>query len=299
MGLLDKKVAIVTGAGRGIGRATAIMLAKHGATVVVNDPGVQMDGSRPSHAEADGVVKEIVSAGGKASADYSDVSDFRQVERMAAETVRRHGRLDILVNNAGTARRKLIWEMAEEDWDKVLDVHLKGTFNCTRNALPPMRAQRWGRIVNTLSPAGIMQGSPRRGNYGAAKGGIYAFTNTLAAELAGSGVTANVICPASAETRLLTTSIEEALKGEAAGEISPEAAAFIKSIKPTPPEDVAVVTAYLCTEEAADITGKVLYADGPVIKTIQPLTFKPLLSKEGHWSVEELVQAMRGKKNLT
>ncbi len=296
MGLLDSKVAIVTGAGRGIGQATAKMLAKHGATVVVNDPGVEMDGSRPRHAIADGVVEEIAAAGGKASADYSDVSDFKQAAKMAEATVKKHGRIDIMVNNAGTARRKLIWEMSEDDWDKVLDVHLKGTFNCTRNVLPHMRAKKWGRIINTISPAGIVQGSPRRGNYGAAKGGIYAFTNTLAVELAGSGVTANIICPASAETRLLTTSIEEALKGEASGEVSPEAAAFIRSIKPTPPEDVAVVTAFLCTEEAKDITGKVFYADGPVIKTIQPLTYKPLVAKEGRWTVEGLVQAMRGKR---
>ena len=290
MGALDGKVAIVTGSGRGIGRATAVTLAQHGATVVVADPGVEMDGTKPAHTHADETVQEIESHGGKALASYTDVSDFNAAGSLMADAVGRFGHVDIVVNNAGLARRRMIWDMSEQDWDAVLDVHLKGTFNCTRWALPHMIKQRWGRIINTLSPAGIMNGTARRGNYGAAKGGIYAFTNVAAVELADTGVTANCVCPSTSDTRLLRTSLEEAAQESEA------TAAVIRTIKPTPPAHVAQITAYLCTEEASDISGRFFYSNGGEIQTIQPLQLKPLLNKDGMWALDELTKAMAGAK---
>ena len=293
MGALDGKVAIVTGAGRGVGRGTALSLAQHGATVLVADIGVEMDGSQPRNTEADGVVAEIKAGGGNASASYTDVANFQQVEAMVEGAVKQYGRIDIVVSHAGIVRRKMVWELDEDDWDAVLDVHLKGTFACMRFAIPHMIEQKWGRIVNTLSPAGIVQGAARRGNYGAAKGGIYALTQSAAVELAGTGVTVNAVCPSTSDTRLLRTSIEEVMQGAD----SPQTRAIISAIKPTPPEDVAPITTYLCTEEAADITGKFFYSNGGEIQTLQPIQYKPLLNKDGRWELDELTEAMRGVKD--
>jgi len=287
MGLLDGKVAIVTGAARGVGRGTAMTLAALGAAVVVNDVGVEMGGEKPRHSEADNVVSEIKKAGGKASANYADVSNFKQVGDMVKDAVKKYGHVDIIVNNAGVVRRKLLVEMSEDDWDTVLDVHLKGTFNGTRWALPYMLERKWGRIVNTLSPAGIVSGSPRRCNYGSAKGGIYAFTQSIASEVVGTGVTCNCICPSTADTRLLRTSVEEAMAQGG------EAEAFIKSIKPTPPEDVASVTAFMCTNEAAWVNGKMLYSNGGEVRYLKPIELMPLVKQEGRWKVEDLVREMQ------
>ena len=292
MGALDGKVALVTGSGRGIGRATVLSLAKHGAMVVVNDIGGEMDGSQRMHSPADDVVKEIEAAGGKAVANYADVSNFQQVQQMIDGTVNQFGHLDIVVNNAGLARRQLIRDMSEEDWDLVLGAHLKSTFNTTHFAIPHMVSRGWGRIVNTLSPAGIMSGSPRRGNYGSAKGGIFAFTNVASVELADTGVTVNCVCPSTSDTRLLRTSIEEVLQG---GE-SAEAEAFIKSIKPTDPAHVATLTTYLCSDAASEITGRFLYSNGGEIQSLQQIQLKPVLTKDGAWELDDLIKAMESAK---
>ncbi|MCH7553838.1 MAG: SDR family oxidoreductase, partial [Chloroflexi bacterium] len=183
-------------------------------------------------------------------------------------------------------------ETTTEEWRRSMAVNLDGPFFTCRAVLPGMVERGWGRIVNTLSPAGIMSGSPRRGNYGSAKGGIFAFTNVASVELADTGVTVNCVCPSTSDTRLLRTSIEEVLQG---GE-SAEAEAFIKSIKPTDPAHVATLTTYLCSDAASEITGRFLYSNGGEIQSLQQIQLKPVLTKDGAWELDDLIKAMESAK---
>ena len=192
MGLLDGRVAIITGAGRGLGRAYARLFAAEGAKVVVNDLGVARQGDGGGPELADAVVEEILAAGGVAAADYSDVST--EGDALVAGACERFGRLDILVNNAGILRDKTLLKMSDEMWDEVIRAHLRGTFSCSRAAARVMRDQRYGRILNTTSYSGLL-GNFGQSNYGAAKAGIVGFTRVIAQELARWRITANVIAP--------------------------------------------------------------------------------------------------------
>src|SRR5579883_1705113 len=192
--LLAGRVAVVTGAGRGIGREVALALAAAGAKVVVNDYGVNVDGSAPSTGPAFEVVAEIARAGGEAVASTESVADWGSAKRIIDTAVERFGRIDVLVTCAGVLRDRMIFNMTEEEWDTVLAVHLKGTFNCVRHACTHMREQRYGRIVTFSSGAGLF-GNPGQANYGAAKSAIGGLTKVAARDLGRYGVTVNAICP--------------------------------------------------------------------------------------------------------
>jgi NAD(P)-dependent dehydrogenase (short-subunit alcohol dehydrogenase family) len=196
MGLLDGKTALVTGAGRGIGRGIAIALAHAGAKVVVNDLGASLAGDGTERGPADQVVDEIAKAGGVAAANYGSVADFAQAGAMVDQVTGRWGRIDILVNVAGILRDRMLFNMSEEEWDAVIAVHLKGTFNTTRAASVAMRQQKGGRIISMSSVSAL--GAPGQPNYAAAKAGIIGFTWSTANALAKYGVTANAIMPSGA-----------------------------------------------------------------------------------------------------
>src|ERR687898_147523 len=203
---LDGKVAIVTGAGRGIGREHALALAEAGARVVVNDLGGSLAGDGADTTPAQSVVDEIAAAGGEAVANADDVSDFDAAEHLVGQALEEYGRLDLLVNNAGILRDRMLVNMTEDEWDAVITVHLKGHFAPTRHAAAYWRARSKdgeevrGRVINTSSPSGVF-GNVGQVNYGAAKAGIAAFTIIAAQELARYGVTVNAIAPG-ARTRM-------------------------------------------------------------------------------------------------
>src|SRR5919106_1280110 len=194
MGLLDGKVAVVTGSGRGIGRGIALELAKEGAKVVINDAGVDVNGRGSDADPATQVVKEIEAAGGGAVANYGDVSKWDQAEGIIQDAVKNFGTIDILVNNAGILRDKSLLKMEESDFDAVIAVHLKGTFLCTRHAAPIMKEKGFGRIVNIVSSAGL-RGNFGQTNYSAAKAGIAGMTFVWALELGKNGITVNAMAP--------------------------------------------------------------------------------------------------------
>jgi len=241
---LENRIALVTGASRGIGRAIALELAKRGATVAVN--------YLNSSAKADAVVEEIEAAGGRALALQADVSNFDQAQDLVKKVVDGFGSLDILVNNAGIIRDNLIMRMKEEDWDAVITTNLKSTFNCSKAVVRQMMRQRYGRIINITSIAGQM-GNPGQTNYSASKAGQIGFTKSLAREVASRGITVNAIAPGFVETDILETTPEEAI--EVILNQTPMGRMAI-------PEEVAYVAAFLASDQAAYITGQVVAVDG-------------------------------------
>ncbi|MDV7136547.1 SDR family NAD(P)-dependent oxidoreductase [Williamsia muralis] len=250
---LDGKVAIVTGGGRGIGRAHCLELARHGATVVVNDPGVSRDGTDSGESPADQVAREIVEAGGKAVANKGSVTSWTDSDALIAQAVAEFGRLDIVVNNAGIVRDKLITRMTEEDWDAVVSVHLKGTFAVTKHACDYWRneskagADVRGRIINTTSGAGL-KGNAGQAAYSAAKAAIVGLTLTTALEMERYNVTANAISPVAA-TRLSA----DVFTGEKANDPRLD------------PGQSSPVVAWLASDEAAWLTGQILRVDGDLL----------------------------------
>src|SRR5438067_13436054 len=200
---LSGKVAIVTGAGRGIGRSHALALAGAGARLVVNDLGAGVAGEGSDAGPAEQVVEEIRAAGGEASTNGENVADFAGAERLVQQAIEDFERLDILVNNAGILRDRMLVNMTEEEWDAVIAVHLKGTFNCTRHAAVHMRQQRRGRIISISSTSGVY-GNSGQANYGAAKDGIAGLTRVASRHLGRYGITVNAVCPG-ALTRMSQT----------------------------------------------------------------------------------------------
>jgi len=241
---LSKRVAIVTGGGRGIGRAIALRLAEAGANVVVNDIG----DAEPVEA----VVREIKAMGRQALPILADVSSPSDVDRLVGETIAAYSRIDILVNNAGIARDQLLLRMMEEDWDRVISVDLKSVFLCTKAVLKYMVKQRWGRIISIASIVGIV-GNPGQANYASAKAGIIGFTRTIAKEVASRGITVNAIAPGFIDTEM-TQRLKEEWKEELKKRIP---LGYLGS-----PRDVAEAVAFLAGEEAGYITGHVLAVDG-------------------------------------
>ena len=241
---LSNRVAIVTGGGRGIGRAIALKLAGVGATVVINDFG--------DSAPADGVVEEIRAMNRRSLAVMADVSSTADVEKLVATTIDNYQQVDILVNNAGITRDQLLLRMSDEDWDTVMNVNLKSVFLCTRAVLKHMVRQRRGRIINIASIVGIV-GNAGQANYAAAKAGIIGFTRTVAKEVASRGITANAIAPGFIDTKM-TEQLGDKQKQELQSRIP---LGYLGS-----PRDVAEAVAFLATEEARYITGQVLSVDG-------------------------------------
>jgi NAD(P)-dependent dehydrogenase (short-subunit alcohol dehydrogenase family) len=254
MGRLDGRVAIVTGAGRGIGRSVAVLLASEGASVVVNDLGVAMDGSGQDSGPAKEVVAEIAEAGGKAIASGADITDFAAAEGLVGTAIEEFGGLDVLVNVAGILRDRMVFNMTEQEWDDVIRVHLRGTFNTTRFASAYWRSLRdesaQNRIINFTSVSGL-HGAPGQPNYAAAKMGIVGLTYSSANSLAKYGVTVNAISPGAATRMTSSVPAERRRAGFPA-----EAPAVMS------PDNVAPIVGYLASERSGWITGRIIHTAG-------------------------------------
>jgi NAD(P)-dependent dehydrogenase (short-subunit alcohol dehydrogenase family) len=287
--LLKGRNAVVTGAGRGIGRGIAIALAAEGANVVVNDPGVAEDGTGFNQAPADEVVEVIRSQGGTAIPNYDTVVTVEGGENMIKDCVDNFGRIDILVNNAGILRDRMIFNLTEEEWDAVIAVHLKGHFACTKPASVLMRQQRYGRIVNFSSISGL-RGNTGQANYGAAKAGIAGFTRVVARDLGRYGVTCNCIAPAAA-TRLTATVPDAAAALRAQRGIAQPGAGAARLAERTP-EHIAPMVVYLCTDYAWNINGQIFHVGGGTISLAATETPIRGITKSGKWTLEELAQVV-------
>ena len=269
MGLLDGKVAVVTGAGGGLGRCYALAFAEHGAKVVVNDLGGALDGTGSGSAMADGVVDEIRQAGGEAAANYDTVSTMAGGAAIVQAAFDAFGRLDVVVNNAGILRDKTLRKMDESMWDAVMAVHLKGTFSVTQAAARKLVEQgEGGRIINTTSVSGLI-GNFGQSNYGAAKCGIVGFTRVVALELQRYGITVNAVAP-TAVTRMT------------------------EDIPSTPrefvPELVSPMVVFLASDLAKDVTGRVFGVHGPQICEYRYVMTPGVAKTEGLWTPEEIAE---------
>jgi NAD(P)-dependent dehydrogenase (short-subunit alcohol dehydrogenase family) len=279
---LAGRVAIITGAGRGIGREHALLFAREGAQVVVNDLGGNPDGTGADRAPAQQVVDEITAAGGKAVANYDDVSDWEGAQRLIRQAVDTFGDLHVLVNNAGILRDRMLTNMSEEEWDAIMRVHLRGHFCPTRWAASYWRDQvKAGTeipraIVNTSSTSGLF-GNRGQTNYGAAKTGIATFSIIADAELARYGVRVNAIAPAAA-TRLTGT-----VPLDSRQETTPAEGGWT----PMDPANVSPFVAYLSTE-SCPIHGRVFFVYGGEVFLFKPFSIVDQISKEGFWTIEEL-----------
>ncbi|HVF52901.1 MAG TPA: SDR family oxidoreductase [Actinomycetota bacterium] len=283
---LEGKVAIVTGAGRGIGRDHALALSAAGAKIVVNDLGGSAAGEGADKTPAQTVADEIKSAGGEATANYDNVADFQGAENLVKQAVGDFGRLDILINNAGILRDRMLVNLSEDEWDAVINVHLKGHFAPTRHAAAYWREQSKagnevkGRVINTSSPSGVF-GNVGQTNYGAAKAGIAAFTIISALELGRYGVTVNCLAP-NARTRMTEATF---------GEMPVPEGGF----DAMDPSNISPVVVALCADEAQDITGQCFFIYGGMINILKPWEAGTLLSKESKWEPEELLAAIKEK----
>jgi NAD(P)-dependent dehydrogenase (short-subunit alcohol dehydrogenase family) len=283
MGALDGRVAIITGAGRGIGREHALLFAAEGAKVVVNDLGGGLHGEAESTTAAEQVVEEIRAFGGEAVANHDDVADWAGGERLIRAAVETYGDLHVLVNNAGILRDRVLVNLSEEDWDAVMRVHLKGHFVPSRHAAAYWRERAKeghevrASIVNTSSTSGLL-GNIGQSNYGAAKAGIAAFTVIIADELGRYGVRANAIAPA-ARTRMTesTPALVDAIA-------PPE---DVGTFDQWNPANVSPLVAWLATEEC-DVSGKVFFVQGGVIRIFQNWTMTEALQKDDRFTIEEL-----------
>lgn len=287
MGALDGRVAIITGAGRGIGREHALLFASEGAKVVVNDLGGAVDGSGDDRNAAEQVVDEIKAAGGQAVANTDDIADWDGGQRLVQTALEAFGELHVLVNNAGILRDRVLVNMSEEDWDSVIHVHLKGHFVPTRHAAAYWREQtKAGRevkasVINTSSTSGLL-GNPGQSNYGAAKAGIAAFSVIVAQEVGRYGVRVNAIAPA-ARTRMTegTPGLSDI--------VGPPADASTFDV--WDPANISPLVAYLATEECP-ATGRVFFVQGGTIRTFQNWTMTDRLERDQRWTLEELQTEM-------
>lgn len=283
---LKDKVAVVTGAGRGIGRGIAIAMADEGARVVVNDLGGGTDGSGADQSPADQVVAEIKAAGGTAVANYDSVATVEGGNSIIQTAVDSFGRLDILVNNAGILRDRMVFNMTPEEWDAVIKVHLYGVFNCTKPAATLMRQQRSGRIISMSSTSGLI-GNSGQANYGAAKAGIAGFTRVVARDMGRYGVTCNAIAPGAGTRMTLSDEVIAARqireqKGVTGGGGSS------RQTGPADPDDVAPIVVFLATDAAADINGQTFGAAGGTISIYQNPAPMKSIHKDGRWTLDDL-----------
>jgi NAD(P)-dependent dehydrogenase (short-subunit alcohol dehydrogenase family) len=285
-GIADSRVVIVTGAGRGIGRAHALAFASAGARVVVNDIGVEHDGSGGSGGPAHKVVAEIEAAGGEALANTGDVADWTSAGDLVQSALDTFGRLDVLVNNGGFLRDRMLVNMTEDEWDAVMRVHLKGHFAPSRHAAEHWRSESQAgrtpnaRIINTSSGAGLF-GSVGQANYAAAKAGIIGLTIVAAAELARYGVTVNAIAPA-ARTRMTEQTFADDMRQPEAG------------FDAMAPENVSPLVVWLGSEESRAVTGRVFEVEGGRISVAQPWRHGHAVDKGGRWNAAELGAVVAG-----
>src|SRR5579884_4027871 len=288
MGALDGRVAIITGAGRGLGREHALLFASEGAKVVVNDLGGNIDGTGDDRAPAQQVVDEIKAAGGEAVANVDNVADFDGAKRLIQTAVDTFGELHVLVNNAGILRDRVLVNMTEQEWDAVIHVHLKGHFVPTRHAAVYWREQSKAgeevkaSVVNTSSTSGLL-GNPGQSNYGAAKAGIAAFTVIVAQELTRYGVRVNAIAPA-ARTRMT-----EGTPGLADIVGPPQDASAFDVWDPA---NVSPLVAYLATEDCP-ANGRVFFVQGGKVQLMQNWTMAEAIEGDHRWTVQELQAAMK------
>ncbi len=294
MSELDGRIAIVTGAGRGIGRAHALLFAAEGAKVVVNDLGGSTDGTGANRSPAQEVVDEIEAAGGSAVANFDDVSDWDGAKRLVDRAVETFGDLHILVNNAGILRDRMLVNMSADEWDAVIRVHLRGHFCPTRWAATYWReeakAGRDGKrsVINTSSASGLF-GNSGQTNYGAAKIGIATFTMIADSELGRYGVRVNAIAPA-AVTRLTSGLAPEEGVQHGEGDQPGEAGQAGEAWSPITPDNISPFVAYLGTEDCP-IHGRIFLVSGGSVRLFQPFSIIDTIEKEGLWSVAELKAA--------
>ena len=277
MGLLDGRVAVITGSGRGIGREFALCMAAEGAKVVINDVGVSLDGRGTEEDPAANVCREIEALGGRAVPNYDSVTDFAGAENIVNTAVESFGKIDILVNNAGIVRDRTLVKMDESDFDAVIAVHLKGSFNCARHAAPLMKDQGYGRIINITSSAGL-RGNFGQTNYGAAKAGLMGMTFVWALELGRYGVTVNAVAPAGA-TRMT-------------------AALFERSGNEPPPEQNpalnAPLVAFLASERAAHVNGQLFGRTDFSYTLFQHPKQIAWMNREGGWDAAAVADSFDG-----
>jgi len=255
---LKGKNAVVTGGAGGIGSQICLALAAEGANIVVNDVGATRDGSGTAKAPVDEVVNEIKTKGGTAIASHDSVVDFVAAERLIQTCVDTFGRIDILVNAHGNLRDKMIWNMSEDEWDSVINVHLKGTFNTCRHACVRMREQKYGRIINVTSDA--WRGTVGHVNYGAAKGGVVSLTRSIALEMGRYGVTANCFAPIAATRMTFDDEVKAGMKKRLEGGLITKEQ-YERFMSMPGPEHTPSIVVYLVTEEAANINGQIFHIE--------------------------------------
>ena len=281
---LNGRVAVVTGAGGGLGRGEAMALASEGAKIVVNDLGGAVDGTGASVSAADKVVAEIKQMGGEAVANYDSVTTLAGGENIIKTAVDTFGKLDILVNNAGILRDKMVFNMTEEEWDMVQKVHLYGHFFTTKFACILFRQQRSGRIINTSSSAGL--GSTfGQANYGAAKEGIVGLTRQVARDMGRYGVTCNAIRPNAGTRMTLSDELKAAWK-----KAGREAA--IVAMEKNDPNDIAPLVVWLASDDSANVNGRTFYVQTGLVALYSEPVHEKALVKVGGWTVDELFDFM-------
>ena len=280
--MLKGKVAVITGAARGIGREIALLMARQGAQVVVNDYGGTEAGSGGASAPADEVVNEITQAGGKAVANYDSVATMAGGQAIIKTAVDTFGRIDVVVNNAGILRDRMIFNMTEEEWDAVINTHLKGSFAVTRAAAPLMREQKWGRFINMTSTSGLI-GNVGQANYAAAKLGIFGLTKATALDMARYNVTANCISPF-AWTRMIGTIPAETETQKAR----------VEKIKRMGPEHIAPVAVFLASDAAKEVTGQIFGVRGKEIMLFSHERPIMRVHDDRGWTPEKLAEMFPG-----
>ena len=282
--LLQDKVAIVTGAGRGVGKGVAHQLAEEGAKVVVVDLGVNVDGTGANQSVAALVANEIKEAGGTAVACAESVATLSGGENIIQTAIDSFGKLDIVITCAGILRDRMVFNMSEEEWDDVIAVHLKGTFTIVKNACILFRQQRSGRVITFSSTSGLY-GNSGQANYGAAKDGIAGFTRVVARDMGRYGVTANAISP-SASTRMTTSVPEEARTLRASRGITTGTSTTLRG----EPEDIAPFVTWLASDESSHVNGHVFHVTAGLVSLLNEPDPVKTIHKEGRWTLEELAK---------